>query len=76
MAGLHAFREQTRVGEEWTLMRGDPGDVRTLAMLLGVQFRREPSGDFSHTNLITVLDAGGGGRPSTDGTPGRFIGIE
>ena len=56
---LAAFKEQVGGDAQWTLMRGEPGDVRTLAMLLGVQFRQEPSGDFSHSNLITVLDAGG-----------------
>ena len=56
---LAAFKQQVGGDAQWTLMRGEPGDVRTLAMLLGVQFRQEPSGDFSHSNLITVLDAGG-----------------
>ena len=56
---LAAFKTQFEGDAQWTLLRGEPGDVRTLAMLLGVQYRREPSGDFSHSNLITVLDAGG-----------------
>lgn len=56
---LRGFRERMGLAKDWTLMRGEAGDIRTLSMLLGVQFRREPSGDYSHSNLITVLDAGG-----------------
>lgn len=56
---LQAYRERMHLTGDWTLLRGATGDVRTLAMLLGVQFRRESSGDYAHSNLITVLDARG-----------------
>jgi formylglycine-generating enzyme required for sulfatase activity/cytochrome oxidase Cu insertion factor (SCO1/SenC/PrrC family) len=56
---LHAARMQRGMGEHWTLLRGEADDVRELAMLLGVKYRQEPGGQFSHSNLITVLNAGG-----------------
>lgn len=72
---LQAFREQAGADQRWTLMRGADGDVRTLAMLLGVQFRQEPSGDFSHSNLITVLDTGGAIAHRREGLQGGLPGV-
>lgn len=44
---------------QWTLLRGDAQHVRVLANLLDVTYRREADGQFSHANLITLLDAEG-----------------
>ena len=43
----------------WTLLHGEVPEVQELAMLLGVKFKRDARGEFSHSNLITVLDAEG-----------------
>jgi nitrite reductase (NO-forming) len=43
----------------WVLLHGDAGDVRELAMLLGVRYKEDARGQFAHSNLITVLNAGG-----------------
>jgi protein SCO1 len=43
----------------WTLLTGDQVDVRVLAALLGVRYNREPDGQFSHTNLMAVLNEAG-----------------
>ncbi len=43
----------------WLVLRASPVDVRTLAVVLGVSYRQLPSGDFDHSNIITVLDANG-----------------
>jgi len=60
VAALHAYREQHELAaDRWILLRGAPGDIRELAAVLGVSYRREASGLFSHSNLITVLDANG-----------------
>jgi protein SCO1/2 len=45
--------------DHWLVMRASPADVRTLAVLLGVSYRQLPSGDFDHSNIITVLDTDG-----------------
>lgn len=75
VAQLQAFRVQVGADDHWTLMRGDAADVRTLAMLLGVQYRKEPSGDFSHSNLISVLDAGGAIAHRREGLQGGLPGV-
>jgi protein SCO1/2 len=43
----------------WTLLRADDDDVRELAMVLGVQYRRIEAGDFVHSALVTLLDTEG-----------------
>ena len=57
---LLAFR--TRMGlpmAGWTLLRGEADDVRELAALLGVNYRKDARGQYAHSNIITVLNAQG-----------------
>ena len=41
------------------MLRGSADDTLELAALLGVKYKRETSGQFAHSNLITVLNADG-----------------
>lgn len=43
----------------WTLARPAPADVRAIAGLLGVRYRRLANGDFNHTSALVLLDAEG-----------------
>jgi protein SCO1/2 len=43
----------------WHLVRGSEADVRRVAAVLGVQYRRLPSGEFNHSTSIALLDAEG-----------------
>ncbi len=43
----------------WRFAVGDAHATRALSALLGVRYRPAGNGMFSHTNLISVLDAGG-----------------
>jgi len=43
----------------WTLLHGESDDVLELAALLGVKYKEEATGQFAHSNLITVLNADG-----------------
>ncbi|MEY2880748.1 MAG: hypothetical protein RLZZ15_3128 [Verrucomicrobiota bacterium] len=54
-AALADYRRQRALDGAWTLLRGDKDAVAELAALLGVKYRREPSGNFAHSNLITIL---------------------
>ena len=58
-AALKAYRERAALDGGWTLLHGDEGDVQELAMLLGVKYKKDQRGQFSHSNLITVLNAEG-----------------
>ena len=44
---------------DWTLFNGDEKAVRELAAVLGVRYRRDASGGFDHTAIISILDADG-----------------
>ena len=57
---LHAYRSVHKLTlNRWTLLHGTPDDTLELAALLGVKFKRETSGQFAHSNLITVLNEQG-----------------
>jgi protein SCO1 len=56
---LKTYRDAQTLDGRWTLLRGQPSDTQTLAMLLGVQFRREATGQFGHSNVITILNPDG-----------------
>jgi protein SCO1/2 len=60
VAALHAYREKQQLSpKRWTLLRGEPDDVRELAALLGINYQRDARGQFAHSNLITILDREG-----------------
>jgi len=57
---LAAYRRQQHLGtDHWTLLTGAPDDVRELAALLGVNYRKDARGQFAHSNLFTVLNEQG-----------------
>lgn len=45
--------------DRWTLLRGSDHDVRELAMVLGVRYRRLTDGGYAHTSMLTLLDREG-----------------
>jgi protein SCO1/2 len=58
-AVLSQYRAQRTLDGSWTLLHGDDGAVRELAALLGVKYKQEASGMFSHSNIVTVLNPEG-----------------
>ena len=58
-AALKTYRERMALDGAWTLLHGAEADVQELAMLLGVKYRQDANGQFSHSNLITVLNPEG-----------------
>jgi protein SCO1 len=46
-------------GDNWTLLNGSPDGVLDLAAVLGVKFKQDAQGQFSHSNLITLLNSDG-----------------
>ncbi len=56
---LNQFRAQRALDAGWMLLHGDDGAVRELAALLGVKYKQEASGMFSHSNIVTVLNPAG-----------------
>lgn len=56
---LKKYAELNGLDKNWTLLHGDEESVRTIAVLLNVQFEKDKDGDFAHSNLISVLDKDG-----------------
>lgn len=56
---LKKYANSLGLDENWTLLHGDETAVRTLSVLLNVQFAKDASGNFSHSNIISVLDKQG-----------------
>lgn len=57
---LRAFANENNLSEEqWTLLNGSQGDILELAALLGVKYKSISGTDFTHSNMITVLNRRG-----------------
>jgi protein SCO1/2 len=57
---LHDYRRTMQLGKQrWRLLRGPASDVRKLAALLGFNYEQIESGEFEHSNLVTVLNSRG-----------------
>ena len=57
---LLAFRKRMGLPMAgWTLLRGEADDVRELAALLGVNYRKDARGQYAHSNTLTVLSPTG-----------------
>ena len=57
-AGAQRWKQKLGTAH-WTLLRGGADDVRELAALLGINYQRDARGQFSHSNVITILNAEG-----------------
>lgn len=58
-AALADYRTKRGLDAQWTLLHGSADSVRELAALLGVKYQQTSDGMFSHSNLVTILNAEG-----------------
>ncbi len=58
-AQLKMFAGMMNIDDSWILLHGSEQAVRTLSVLLNVQFEKDAEGNFSHSNIISVLDKNG-----------------
>ena len=57
---LAEYRKRRELDDQrWTLLCGKPDDVLEISALLGVRFKKDAKGQFSHSNIITVLNSEG-----------------
>ena len=57
-AALKDYRKLRNLDKHWTLLSGNPNSIQELAALLGMRYQNAGSG-FTHSNLITILNANG-----------------
>jgi len=50
----------------WSMVRSDPGDLRTIAGVFGVRYKKLADGEFNHTTRIILLDQDGTQVASTE----------
>jgi protein SCO1/2 len=58
-ARLREFAAAKGLDGHFTLLRGSDTEVRMLSALLNVQYARLATGDYSHSNVMVVLDENG-----------------
>lgn len=56
---LKSYAKTNELGTNWTLLHGDIEAVRTIGVLLNTQFEKDADGNFSHSNLVSVLNKDG-----------------
>jgi protein SCO1 len=56
---LNAYRSGHQLPPNWTLLHGQDDDIAELAALLGIKFKKDASGNFAHSNVITLLNKNG-----------------
>ena len=59
-SALKRYRNEHSLSQDnWNLLNGSPDAVLDLAAVLGVKFKQDAQGQFSHSNLITLLNSDG-----------------
>lgn len=56
---LKSFAREMQLGDNWILLHGEEDEIRTLSMLLDINYKKQPNGDFAHSNSITLLNTEG-----------------
>lgn len=56
---LKAYAQEKELDGNWTLLHGSEDATRTVSVLLNVQYQKDADGNFSHSNIISVLDKNG-----------------
>lgn len=56
---LARYAEHHTLNDKWTLLHGSDDQVRTLSMLLNIQYNQLDNGQFNHSNILTLLDKNG-----------------
>ncbi len=56
---LKEYAASQQLDDQWILLHGDEDEVREMSMLLNVKYKKQPNGDFAHSNEVTLLDTKG-----------------
>ena len=53
---MKEYREKKLPAQRWTVISAPDDDALDMAVALGVRYKPLPDGEFSHSNLVFVLD--------------------
>ena len=60
------MESQSVDASRWSMVRSNPGDLRAIAGVFGVKYKRLPDGEFNHTTRIILLNREGTQVASTE----------
>lgn len=66
-AQLARFAAQQGLGDHWTLLHGDPRQIRELSMVLNVKYQDAGDNNYTHSNAILILNKQGAVTRSLEG---------
>lgn len=53
---LKQYAKDQNLDQNFTLLHGSESAVRSMGVLLDIQFEKDEDGNFAHSNIVTVLD--------------------
>ncbi|MCB1173173.1 MAG: SCO family protein [Leptospiraceae bacterium] len=56
---LAEYKRKQNLNQDWTLLSGDADTVRSLSVLLGINYKKIPDGNFNHSALISLVSPEG-----------------
>lgn len=56
---LRKYKKKRKLGSQWVLLTGTDSSARKLAAVVGVNYKKEGDADYSHSNIVTLLDKNG-----------------
>jgi protein SCO1 len=56
---LKEFAKRMNLNDQWLILHGNENAVKELSKLLGSRYKKQPTGDYSHSSEITLLDTKG-----------------
>lgn len=56
---LKRYKQQRGLNDRWLLMTADDDTAIELAAVLGVKYKKDGNNDYSHSNIISVIDGEG-----------------
>lgn len=56
---LNEYKKKRKLGSRWSLLTGTETSARKLAAIIGVSYKKEGDADYSHSNIVTLLDQNG-----------------
>ncbi len=59
VSALNDYKMKRKLDNHWQLLRADDSNIRRLAGVLGVNYKEVAEGEFSHSNIISLLDKKG-----------------
>ena len=59
VSALKDYKIQRKLDNDWLLLRADDSNIRRLAGMLGVNYKEVAEGEYSHSNIISLLDKEG-----------------